>query len=93
MYITGEPVDMGHFSREIVGNKVDDYIVNTKKLSERQWKSILGSCGAHAVAAWKGDQDGEISMTNTGTSSMEKRRRVLYIPSSPVESAGGSDME
>jgi hypothetical protein len=78
MYHTGEQVDIGPFSREKFGGMVEDYIKNIKDLTENRWRKIMESCGA------QGEQDREVP---TNTFLMEKKRRVLYIPSSPIESA------
>jgi hypothetical protein len=78
MYTTGERVYIGPFSREKVGNMVEDYITNIKDLTENRWRKVMESCGA------QGEQDCEAA---TNTSLMENKRRALYVPSSPIESA------
>jgi len=78
MFFTGQKINIGQFSRDNTEALVGDYIENTKKLSERRWKQILQRCGAvtqnEPVAA--------------SVPSMDERRRVLYIPSSPAPSMG-----
>jgi len=75
MFITGEKVNIGQFSRDNTETLVGDYVENTKKLSERRWKRILEQCGA-ALAA-------ENEATESVTCEMDEQRRTLYVPSSP----------
>jgi hypothetical protein len=78
MYTTGERVDIGNFSREKVSDIVDDYVTSIKKLTKNRWQLIIASCGA------QDEQDREVPIN---TPLMEQKRRVLYVPSSPIESA------
>lgn len=76
MFLTGEKVNIGQFSRDNTEILVDDYVENTAKLSERRWKRIMDRCGGAA--------ENEPAMVNI--SCMDERRRVLYVPSSPAAS-------
>ena len=80
MFFTGEKVNIGHFSRDNTENMVADYIENTEKLSDRRWKQILEHCGAEVE-----------SEVNLSVPSLDKRRRTLYIPSSPLAGPGPMD--
>ena len=82
MYTTSERIDIGNFSREKVSDMVDDYITSIKKLTKNRWNQIMESCGA------QGKQD---CKAPTNTPLMENKCRVLYVPSSPIESAEDSE--
>ena len=72
MFFTGVKVNIGQFSRDNTETLVADYVENTKKLSERRWKQILERCGAEV--------ENEVVVS---VPSLDKQRRILYIPSSP----------
>jgi hypothetical protein len=78
MHHSGERVDVGQFSRELVGDIVDDYMANAMILSKRRWAKLLKICSAQ-------DPTKESRVTIPG-SSMHDKRRNLYVRSSPVES-------
>ena len=75
MFFTGQKANIGQFSRNNTKTLVNDYIVNTEKLSERRWKQIMERCGIVA----------EREVVER-VPSMEERRRVLYVASSPAPS-------
>jgi hypothetical protein len=83
MFFTGHKTNIGQFSRDNTESLVDDYVENTKKLSERRWNQILERCGA--VSASENEQ------AAASVPCMDEQRRVLYIPSSPAPSAKGLD--
>jgi len=76
MYHSGERVDVGQFSRELVGEMVDDYMANATIMSERRWAKLMDACGAVV-----GPRDRH---PIPSSSSMQQKRRTLYVPSSPV---------
>ena len=76
MFLTGKKTSIGQFSRDNTESLIDDYLENTKKLSERRWNHILEQCGAVS----------ENEPVASGVPSMDEQRRVLYIPSSPAPS-------
>lgn len=76
MFRTGIKVHYGQFSRENTEHLVADYVENTRKLSQRRWKHILEACGAD-------ENDSETAVASTSHMD-ERRRRTLYIASSPV---------
>lgn len=76
MYHTGECVDVGQFSRELVGEIIDDYAHNAAIMSQRRWANLMDICGA---------PDPEDRQPIPGSSSMQQRRRTLYVPSSPAK--------
>lgn len=78
MHLTGVCVDAGQFSREKVGQLVDDYAANTQRLSKRRWIQIEASCGIVAESEHKPTVNMKV---------MQQQRRTLYIPSSPVKSS------
>ncbi|EDR12027.1 uncharacterized protein LACBIDRAFT_314143 [Laccaria bicolor S238N-H82] len=65
----------GDFSQEHVGHLVADYMANFELFSERRWSELMAACG-FAIESQK------VKKVNPGASSLQKRRRVLYIPSS-----------
>jgi len=77
MYHSGERKDVGQFSREKVGDMIDDYMVSASELSERRWTRIFEKCGAH------GD-DSEDEYAAPSAYTMQNSRRALYTPSSPT---------
>jgi hypothetical protein len=78
MYKTGRQEDIGNYTREKMGGMIDDYIVSAGGLSKRCWMRILESCGAQ----FQQDQDIRVDAP-----SMERKRRILHEPSSPIVSA------
>jgi hypothetical protein len=76
MYVSGERVDVGQFSRELVGDMIDDYVANATIMSERRWAKLMDACGAPGPA--------EDPLLIPSSSSMQQRRRTLYVPSSPA---------
>ena len=75
MYHTGERVNVGQFSREMVGHMIDDYGANAKALSDRRWSKIMEIVGqAQNVVK---DQ-----RPSPNAASMQQKRRILYIASS-----------
>jgi hypothetical protein len=78
MYHSGERIDVGQFSRELVGDIIDDYMTNATIMSKRRWAKLLDICGAQGST-----KEGH---PIPGSSSMQQKRRKLYVPSSPVES-------
>jgi hypothetical protein len=77
MYRTGVFIDgaSGKFSRGKVGPIVDDYLVNTGKLSPRRWKHILDAC----------EPPSEELDPPLDSPVMQVDRRRLYVPSSPIQ--------
>ena len=75
MFLTGEKLKIGQFSRDNTETLVSDYIENTRKLSDRRWKQIMERCGTGAEIEPAVDVAG-----------MDDQRHVLYIPSSPAPS-------
>jgi hypothetical protein len=73
MFLTGKKVNIGQFSRGNTETLVRDYVENTRKLSDRRWKQIMERCGTGAETEPVVD-----------VPSMDDRRCVLYIPSSPA---------
>jgi hypothetical protein len=82
MFVTGQKVNIGQFSRDNTETLVGDYVENTKKLSERRWQRILDRCGAEVENE---------PVTVPSAPCMEERRRVLYIPSSPAPMKGSDE--
>jgi hypothetical protein len=76
MYRTGERLDIGQFSRELVGEMIDDYVHCATIMSQRRWANLMDICGA---------RDPEDRQPIPGSSSMQQRRRTLYVPSSPAK--------
>jgi len=76
MHLSGECVDVGKFSRELVSDMIDDYMANAEILSERRWAKLMGLCGAPIV---------KVQLPTPSAPSMQKKRRTLYIPSSPAK--------
>jgi hypothetical protein len=74
MYQSGVSVDVGQFSRDKVGTLVDDYLVNTGKLSPRR-EHIMDTCGVSS----------EELNPPLNTLVMQQDRRNLYVPSSPAQ--------
>jgi NADH pyrophosphatase NudC (nudix superfamily) len=80
MYETGSRVDMGMFSRDVVGTIAGEYAYTASLLSKRRWNRIMGLCGAHS-----NEQQPSLKVHAT-----QMNRRTLYAPSSPMK---GSDNE
>jgi hypothetical protein len=74
MFHSGQKVRSGTFSRESHGSVVADYMENLNIFSERRWKSLLSACGIIEVKK---------PVRNSNTSSLDRTRHALYIPSSP----------
>jgi hypothetical protein len=74
MYHTGEYVDVGQFSQEMVGQIVDDYGANAEALSERRWLKLLRNVSTA--------QKAETPRPIPNALSMQQRRRTLYVLSS-----------
>lgn len=66
----------GDFSQEHIGHLVADYMANFETFSERRWSELMTACG-FAIESQK------VKKVNPGASSLQKSRRVLYVPSSP----------
>ena len=79
MYHTGECVNTGQFSRELVGEMIDDYMAKAEIMSDRRWGKLIKICGGQGSASRPED-----------TSSMRQKRRNLYICSSPMEEGSGA---
>ena len=75
MYKSGVPSDVGQFSRDKVGTLIDDYLVNTAKLTSRRWEHLMETCGV----------SNEELNPPLNTSAMQQDRRNLYVPSSPAQ--------
>ncbi|KAJ7837626.1 hypothetical protein B0H13DRAFT_1651482, partial [Mycena leptocephala] len=74
MFKTGTFVrDPDAFSRENVGDIVDDYITNALAFPSHRWDRIMGRCGATIKKA----------APSVGALSMDNQRHNLYIASSP----------
>ena len=79
MFTTGKRVKQGQFSCEKVGDLMDDWIENSKNLTERRWNRILSKCGAQV------EQERKVPILNAPA--MARRRRNIYVPSSPTKSS------
>jgi hypothetical protein len=75
MYHSGEHKDVGQFSRDKVGDMIDDYMVPASELSDRRWTTILEKCGSYS-----NESDDEYA--GPSAQSMQNSRRALYTPSS-----------
>lgn len=85
MYHSGEHKDVGQFSRDKVGEMIDDYMVPASELSDRRWTMILEKCGAH------GNESDDDEYAGPSAQSMHSSRRALYTPSlasSPIKLSG-----
>jgi hypothetical protein len=74
MYHSGERVNVGQFSREMVGHMIEDYGANAKALSARRWSRIVDVIG---IAQMTEDPP------RPDASTMQQKRRTLYVASSP----------
>jgi hypothetical protein len=74
MYHTGEYLNAGQFSRELVGEMVDDYVANATIMSNRRWTKLIKICGGQGPKT-----EDRIPVS----SSMQTKRRTLYVLSSP----------
>jgi hypothetical protein len=79
MYHTGECVNTGQFSRELVGEMIDNYMANAKIMSDCHWGKLIKICSGQGSASRPED-----------TSSMHQKRCNLYIRSSPMEEGSGA---
>ncbi|KAJ7473659.1 hypothetical protein B0H11DRAFT_2236488 [Mycena galericulata] len=76
MFTTGElVVNETQFSRENVSDIVNDYISTAERLSDRRWDSIMEAYGASLKK--------KAAVMSVNASSMQSKRRDLYVPSSP----------
>jgi len=75
MHHTGKHVNVGQFLRELVGEMVDDYVANAEAMSEWCWATMMDLCGT------QGTEDHPI----LGSSSMQQKHCMLYVPSSPAK--------
>jgi hypothetical protein len=78
MYHSGERKDVGQFSREKVGEMIDDYVVPLSKFSDRRWTKIMDACGVYGI-----ERENESFLP--AAQSMQNKRRTLYNPSSPAK--------
>ena len=76
MYHSGKCKNIGQFSREKVGDMIDDYIVPTSNLSNQRWMTILEICGTN-----NDESDGEYG--GPSAESLQNSHWALYTPSSP----------
>ncbi|KAJ6472153.1 hypothetical protein C8R47DRAFT_1200007 [Mycena vitilis] len=73
MFLSGTFVrDEDAFSRDVVGDMVDDYIANALEFPVHRWEQTMERCGAAKKAA-----------PTTSALSVGNRRRSLYVASSP----------
>jgi hypothetical protein len=77
MYASGKCVSVGKFSREKVGEMVNDYVANAARLSDRRWKRLIEMCGAV-------NESIEDTYPPPSAPSMKNKRRALYSCSSPM---------
>jgi hypothetical protein len=80
MFTTGDKVDQGKFSRDMVGTIVGEYLSIAGKLTSRRWELILALCG---------EKIGQSNLA-VASHSVQVNRRTLYEPSSPMM---GSDSQ
>jgi hypothetical protein len=78
MFRSGERVDVGQFSRELVGEMIDDYVANATIMTNRRWTQLMDTCGVQ-------DPDNLNHRPVPGSSSMQQKRHTLYVPSSPMK--------
>jgi hypothetical protein len=74
MYHSGECLNSGQFSQELVGEMVDDYAANATIMSNQHWIKLIKICGGQGP---KNEDHVPVS------SSMQKKRHTLYVSSSP----------
>ena len=74
MYHSGERVNVGQFSHEMVGHMIEDYGANVKALSERRWLRIMDIIGIAQITE---------DLPRPNVSSMQQKRHTLYVASSP----------
>ena len=75
MFHSGQKIRSGTFSRESHGGVVADYMENLNVFSERRWKSLLTACSVV--------KEVQNPLNFCTTSSLERARHALYVPSSP----------
>lgn len=83
LFITGAQSkvdDAPAFSRVNVGDQVGDYIVNAKKLSPNSWSRIKAACRISGGFVIRND------MGLIRAPGLDKKRRSLFLPSSPLPS-------
>ena len=76
MYHSGERKNVGQFSREKIGDMIDDYMVPASNLSDQRWTTILEICGTN-------DNESDGKYGGPSAESMQNSHRALYTPSSP----------
>jgi hypothetical protein len=74
-------MNVGHFSRDVVGTLVGEYMHIARRLTDRRWDLITDLCDKP-----KGNGGNAGLMMRSG----QVNRRALYEPSSPMK---GSDIE
>jgi hypothetical protein len=74
MFVSGKRVDMGMFSRDLVGTIVGEYAYTASLLSNRRWDKIKALCGARSME----------ERPRLKVNSIQFNRRALYEPSSPI---------
>jgi hypothetical protein len=79
MYHTGECVNTGQFSCELVGEMIDDYMANAEIMSNCRWGKLIKICSSQGSAG-----------TLEDLSSMRQKCCNLYIRSSPIEEGSGA---
>lgn len=70
MYTTGVRVDMGQFSRDVVGTMLGDHLYLASMISDRRWDTIKALC------------DHNREKPTIEVHSMQVNRRSLYEASS-----------
>ena len=76
MYLTGEHVNVGQFSKDMVSLMIKDYVKNAEDLTDRRWSKIMTTIGAAQID--------ESERPTPSAPSMEQKRRILYVRSSPA---------
>lgn len=75
MHHSGECINIGQFSRELVGGMIDDYVTNAEAVSPRRWTKLINICGGQGL---------RLQDPIPSSSSMQQKRRTLYVRSSPA---------
>ena len=78
MFSTGMQTDIGHFSRDVIGTIIGEYIHIAGRLTDCRWDLIMDLC------------DKPKENPGLSTHSVQMNRRALYEPSSSMK---GSDVE
>ena len=71
MYLTGERVNVGQFSKDMVSLMIKDYVKNAEDLTDRRWSKIMTTIGAAQI--------NESERPTPSASSMEQKRQILYV--------------